>query len=80
MSGHTIIQALVKIEETQVVVFCRVIDLDITRSVLPEALTEFSALMLSETGNQPQMDVRVNDNAKYHLPAAPVPGEQRPSW
>ena len=63
-----IVQGLIKIEEVEVVVFCRKEDVATVKKVLPAAVKEYVDIMEKESGIKLTPKVTVNDDRKKDLP------------
>jgi len=63
-----IVQGLIKIEELEVVVYCRKADLSTVKKVLSAAIKEYVEIMEKESGIKLQPKVTVNDDRKKDLP------------
>lgn len=57
---------------------CREVDVDVVRSVLSSAKSEYEETMLRETGKQYSVELEVDTSGNY-LPAPPVEGSNAPS-
>lgn len=62
-----IVQGLIKIEEMEAHVLCRAKDLSVVQSVLNDAVAEYKAAVLSETGSKVDPKVTVNTHEKKML-------------
>lgn len=63
-----IVQGLIKIEEMEVVVFCRAEDVTTVTKVLPKAVEEYVTIMEKESGIKLQPKVTVNADRAKDLP------------
>ena len=63
-----IVQGLIKIEELEVVVYCRKEDVSTVKKVLPAAVDEYVDIMEKESGIKLKPKVQVNDNRARDLP------------
>jgi len=63
-----IVQGLVKIEEEQVVIFCRKSDVKMVEKVIPAAVKEYVDLMEKESGVKLAPNVTINANRTNDLP------------
>ena len=63
-----IVQGLIKIEELEVVVYCRKDDVATVKKVLPAAVKEYVDIMEKESGITLKPQVTVNDDRKQDLP------------
>ena len=62
-----IVQALIKIEETDVVIYCRQADLAMVTKVLPQAVSDLVKLMKEKAGVDVKPNVTVNQNRSKDL-------------
>ena len=69
-----IVQGLIKIEETEVMVFCRGDDLATVKSVLPEAVKEYVEIMKRESGVTLKPKVSLNEDRSKDVPEASYGG------
>jgi V-type H+-transporting ATPase subunit E len=63
-----VVQGLVKIEENEVVVYCRAQDAPTVAKILPLAVQEYVQLMARESGVTLKPQVTLNTDAKLQLP------------
>ncbi|KAL7533717.1 hypothetical protein ACHAXR_005403 [Thalassiosira sp. AJA248-18] len=63
-----IVQGLIKIEEMEVVVYCRKEDVATVKKVIPAAMKEYVEIMEKESEIKLQPKVTVNDDRKRDLP------------
>lgn len=63
-----IVQGLIKIEEMEVVVYCRKEDVATVKKVIPAAVKEYVDIMEKESGVKLQPKVVVNDDRAKDLP------------
>lgn len=66
-----IIQGLIKIEEPDIVVRCRQVDMDIVREVIPCARDKFVEMMREECGEDVEVSVSLNEEESKMLPPPP---------
>ena len=66
-----IIQGLIKIEEPDIVVRCRQVDLDLVREVIPVAREKFVQMMKDESGEDVSITVTLNEDESRMLPPPP---------
>ena len=71
-----IVQSLIKIEDLEVVVYCRAEDKDTISSILPAAIDEYVAIIHKESGIKLTPVVSLNDNPAKDLPASSYGGVQ----
>jgi V-type H+-transporting ATPase subunit E len=69
-----IVQALIKIEETEATVYCRAEDVDIVSQILPDAVTEYIEIIERETECKLSCNVVLNSDRTMDLPAATFGG------
>jgi len=63
-----IVQGLIKIEEMEVVVYCRAEDVATVTKILPKAVEEYVTIMEKESGVKLHPNVTVNANRAKDLP------------
>jgi V-type H+-transporting ATPase subunit E len=63
-----IVQSLIKIEENDLTIYCRAGDVKLDKTVLPDAIKEYTALMLSKTKLNLVPNIKHNDDGTKHLP------------
>jgi len=63
-----IVQGLIKIEEMDVVVYCRVDDMSTTKSVLKAAIAEYVEIMERESGIKLSPNVTISEDESRYLP------------
>ncbi|KAK8814367.1 hypothetical protein WA158_008229 [Blastocystis sp. Blastoise] len=68
-----IIQGLIKIEENDVTIRCRQVDLELVKSIVPEALNEYNTIIKNECKIDSTVSIKVNEESNKMLP--PPPGE-----
>ena len=66
-----IIQGLIKIEEPDIVVRCRQVDLDSVREMIPVAREKFVQMMKDECGEDVSITVTLNEDESRMLPPPP---------
>lgn len=69
-----IVQGLIKIEESNVTVYCRKEDVATTKSVLSAAVAEYVEIMKRESGITLKPKVTLNSDASRYLPASSFGG------
>jgi V-type H+-transporting ATPase subunit E len=65
-----IVQALIKIEENEVTVYCRPDDSDTVNKVLPDAIAEYVEIMERESGIKLSPNVKLSSEDSKALPAS----------
>jgi len=63
-----IVQGLIKIEENDVVVYCRADDIATVSTILPDAVAEYIEIMERESGIKLSPNVTLNENESKQLP------------
>mmetsp|Transcript_32961 Transcript_32961/g.66471 ORF Transcript_32961/g.66471 Transcript_32961/m.66471 type:complete len:145 (+) Transcript_32961:331-765(+) len=63
-----IVQGLIKIEEMEVVVYCRKEDVATVKKIVPAAVKEYVEIMEKESGVKLQPNVTVNEDRSKDLP------------
>jgi V-type H+-transporting ATPase subunit E len=69
-----IVQGLIKIEENEVVVYCRADDMSTTKSVFKAAIAEYVEIMERESGIKLEPKVTINSNTSRDLPESSFGG------
>ena len=66
-----ILQGLIKIEEPDIVVRCRKVDLELVRSIIPEVREKYIKMMKDECGETVAVSVTLNEDESKMLPPPP---------
>ena len=66
-----ILQGLIKIEEPDIVVRCRKVDLDLVRRIIPEVQNKYIQMMKDECGVDVVVNVTLNEDESKMLPPPP---------
>jgi len=69
-----IVQALIKIEEMDVTVYCREDDIPVVQGILDNAVEEYVNIMERESGIKLQPNVKLNDKPEKFLPESSYGG------
>ena len=69
-----IIQGLIKIQENNIVIRCRQVDLDLVRSVMDGALEEYKQIMKNECQEDSKVTLTLNEQSERMLPPPPGHG------
>ena len=66
-----ILQGLIKIEEPDIVVRCRKVDLELVRAIIPEVREKYKNMMREECGEIVTVSVTLNEDESKMLPPPP---------
>lgn len=66
-----ILQGIIKIEEPDIVVRCRKVDLDLVRRIIPEVRDKYVKMMKEECGEVVSVSVTLNEDESKMLPPPP---------